>query len=76
MQKDPNFLLPPPTPLHTCRAVVRRQQQLQVEHDRAEDDVFAKVALKEKLDKEVCGGHGLRNREEGEGEWGGRGGEG
>ena len=55
---------------------MRRQQQLQAEHDRAEDDVFTKVALKEKLDKEVCGGHGLRNREEGEGEWGGRGGEG
>ena len=52
---------------------MRRQEQFQAEHDRAEDDVFAKVALKEKLDKEVCGGYGLRNRGEGEGEGKGKG---
>lgn len=46
---------------------MRRQEQLQAEHDRAEDDVFAQVALKEKLDKEVRGGHGLKNRGEEEG---------
>ena len=44
---------------------MRRQEQLQAEHDRAEEDVFAKVAVKEKLDKEVCGGQRLRRGGEG-----------
>ena len=37
---------------------MRRQEQVQAEYDKAEDDVFAKVAMKEKLEKEVCGGQG------------------
>lgn len=59
------------TPLPTHRAVVRRQEQVQAEHDRAEDDVFAKVALKEKLDKEVCGRQRLKGAEDGRA-WEGR----
>ena len=53
---------------------MRRQEQVQAEHDRAEDDVFAKVALKEKLDKEVCRRQRLRGAEDGRGMGEGRGG--
>ena len=53
---------------------MRRQEQVQAEHDRAEDDVFAKVALKEKLDKEVRGRQRLRGAGDGRGMGEGRGG--